>query len=203
MRGTRADARAKLDELRQTHALVRPGTTVPTIDGYFASWLARSPGQIVAVLLDEGRYVCSESTMYRLLREHGELRERRRQRRHPEYRKPELLATAPNQCWSWDITKLRGPTPGEWYALLVMLDIYSRMVVGWMLVRRAKASIAKAFIEQTIEDHHIVPGTLTIHADRGTEMTARPVASFSSGSPRAIAQPSARQRRQSVLGVAI
>ncbi len=135
----------------------------------------RSPGQIVAVLLDEGRYVCSESTMYRLLREHGELRERRRQRRHPEYRKPELLATAPNQCWSWDITKLRGPTRGEWYALLVMLDIYSRMVVGWMLVRRAKASIAKAFIEQTIEDHHIVPGTLTIHADRGTEMTARPV----------------------------
>jgi len=135
----------------------------------------RSPGQVVAVLLDEGRYICSESTMYRLLREHGEIRERRRQRRHPKYRKPELLATEANQCWSWDITKLRGPNRGEWYALLVMLDIFSRMVVGWMLVRRANASIAEAFIEQTIADHEIKPGSLTIHADRGVEMTAHPV----------------------------
>ena len=135
----------------------------------------RSPGQVVAVLLDEGRYVCSESTMYRLLREHGELRERRRQRRHPKYRKPELLATGPNQCWSWDITKLRGPNRGECYALLAMLDIFSRMVVGWILVRRANAVIAEAFIEQTIADHEITPGSLAIHADRGVEMTAHPV----------------------------
>ena len=98
--------------------------------------------------------------------------ERRRQRRHPEYQRPELMATGPNRCWSWDITKLRGPSRGEWYALLVMLDIYSRMVVGWMLVRRANAAIAKAFIEQTNADLHIAPGTLTIHADRGVEMTA-------------------------------
>jgi putative transposase len=135
----------------------------------------RSPGQVVAVLLDEGRYICSESTMYRLLREHNEVRERRRQARHPEYHKPELLARGPNQCWSWDITKLRGPNRGEWYALLVMLDIFSRMVVGWTLVRRANATIAERFIEQTISEHQIVPGTLTIHADRGSEMTAQPV----------------------------
>lgn len=135
----------------------------------------RSPAQIVAVLLDEGRYLCSESTMYRLLREYGEVRERRRQARHPEYHKPELLATGPNQCWSWDITKLRGPHRGEWYALLVMLDIFSRMVVGWTLVRRSNAAVAKQFIEQTIKEHQIAPGTLTIHADRGTEMTAQPV----------------------------
>jgi len=135
----------------------------------------RSPAQIVAILLDEGRYICSESTMYRLLRELGEVRERRRQAQHPEYHKPELLATAPNQCWSWDITKLRGPNRGEWFALLVMLDIFSRMVVGWMLVRRANATIAEGFIERTIAAHEIVPGTLTIHADRGTEMTAQPV----------------------------
>lgn len=135
----------------------------------------RSPAQMVAVLLDEGRYVCSESTLYRLLREHGEVRERRRQTQHPEYRKPELLATGPNQCWSWDITKLRGPNRGQWYALLVMLDIFSRMVVGWTLVRRANAAIAERFIEQTIQNHQIEPGTLTIHADRGPEMTAQPV----------------------------
>ncbi|MHB8461015.1 MAG: IS3 family transposase [Vulcanimicrobiaceae bacterium] len=135
----------------------------------------RSPAQVVAVLLDEGRYLCSESTLYRLLREHGEVRERRHQTQHPQYRKPELLATGPNQCWSWDITKLRGPYRGQWYALLVMLDIFSRMVVGWTLVRRANAAIAERFIEQTIQDHHIIPGTLTIHADRGSEMTAQPV----------------------------
>ena len=142
---------------------------------YSDRFVDRSPGQVVAILLDDKRYVCSESTMYRLLRENGEVLERRRLRRHPEYVKPELLARGPNECWSWDITKLRGPNRGEWYALLVMLDIFSRMVVGWMLVRRANASIAKAFIEQTIIDHEIEPGSLTIHADRGAETTAHPV----------------------------
>jgi putative transposase len=113
--------------------------------------------------------------MYRLLRKHGEVHERRRQAKHPEYHKPELMATGPGQCWSWDITKLRGPNRGEWFALLVMLDIFSRFVVGWMLVRRANAEIAEHFIEQTIAEHQIVPGTLTIHADRGSEMTAQSV----------------------------
>jgi putative transposase len=126
-------------------------------------------------MLDEGRYVCSESTMYRLLRERNEVHERRRQSKHPEYHKPELLATGPSQCWSWDITKLRGPNRGEWFALLVMLDIFSRYVVGWMLVRRSNADIAERFIEDTIAEHNIVPGTLTIHADRGSEMTAQSV----------------------------
>ncbi len=87
-------------------------------------FVERSPGQVVAILLDEGLYLCSESTMYRLLRQSDEVRDRRHQVQHPEYVKPELLATAPNQCWSWDITKLRGPHRGEWYALLVMLDIF-------------------------------------------------------------------------------
>ncbi len=111
--------------------------------------------------------------MYRLLRMSDEVRERRRQARHPEYVKPELLATAPNQCWSWDITKLRGPNRGEWYSLLVMLDVFSRMVVGWTLVRRADATIAAEFIAETIAVQCITPGTLTVHADRGTEMTAQ------------------------------
>lgn len=135
----------------------------------------RAPAAIHAVLLDEGVYLCSVSTMYRLLRSHDEVRERRRIARHPEYQKPELLATGPRQVLSWDITKLRGPHQGEWFALLVMLDIFSRFVVGWMLVRRANAELAKHFIAQTLERQGIEPGQAVVHADRGAEMTAQPV----------------------------
>ena len=131
--------------------------------------------QVHAQLLDEGRYLCSVSTMDRLLRANDEVRERRRIARHPEYRKPELLATGPRQVFSWDITKLRGPHKGEHYALLAMIDIFSRYVVGWMLVRRASAALAERFIAQTLKREGIEPGQLIVHADRGAEMTAQPV----------------------------
>jgi putative transposase len=134
-----------------------------------------APAAIHAILLEDGIYLCSVSTMYRLLRANQEVRERRRLARHPEYHKPELLATAPRQVFSWDITKLRGPHTGEWFNLLVMIDIFSRFIVGWMLVRRANANIAEQFIAQTMEREGVEPGQATIHADRGTEMTAQPV----------------------------
>jgi putative transposase len=135
----------------------------------------RAPATIHATLLDEGIYLCSVSTMYRLLRTNDEVRERRRIARHPEYHKPELVAVAPRQVFSWDITKLRGPHKGEWFALLVMIDIFSRFIVGWMLVRRANAELAEHFIAQTLEREGIQPGQVILHADRGIEMTAQAV----------------------------
>jgi len=140
-----------------------------------------APTQIFAQLLDEGVYLCSISTMYRILRANAQVLERRRVARHPEYRKPELLATAPRQVLSWDITKLRGPDKGVWYSLLVMIDIFSRYVVGWMLVRRSNAEIAKQFIADVVAREGIQPGEAVIHADRGTEMTAQPVCSLLDG----------------------
>jgi putative transposase len=134
-----------------------------------------APTQIYAQLLDEGVYLCSISTMYRILRANAQVLERRRIARHPEYQKPELLATAPRQVFSWDITKPRGPEKGVWYSLLVMIDIFSRYVVGWMLVRRSNAEVAKQFIGDVIAREGINPGEAVIHADRGTEMTAQPV----------------------------
>jgi len=134
-----------------------------------------APPQIFAQLLDQGVYLCSISTMYRILRANAQVLERRRIARHPEYQKPELLATAPRQVLSWDITKLRGPEKGVWYSLLVMIDIFSRYVVGWMLVRRANADIAKQFIGDVIARERIGPGEAVIHADRESEMTAQPV----------------------------
>lgn len=128
--------------------------------------------QIFAQLLDEGRYLCSESTMYRLLRRSTGVRERRDLARHPDYQKPELVASKPREVFSWDITKVRGPERGVWYSLLVMIDIFSRFVVGWCLVRRSTAAIAANFAERVVESQQIVPGQVVIHNDRGTEMTA-------------------------------
>jgi len=128
--------------------------------------------QVFAQLLDEGRYLCSESTMYRLLRANAEVKERRRLAQHPEYRKPELVATGPRQVLSWDVTKIRGPQKGVWFSLLVMIDIFSRFVVGWCLVRRSNAKVAEYFVSEIIEREGIEPGQVTIHNDRGTEMTA-------------------------------
>jgi putative transposase len=128
--------------------------------------------QVFAQLLDEGRYLCSESTMYRLLRANAEVKERRRLAQHPEYRKPELVATGPRQVFSWDVTKIRGPQKGVWFSLLVMIDIFSRFVVGWCLVRRSNAKVAEYFVSEIIEREGIEPGQVTIHNDRGTEMTA-------------------------------
>ena len=131
--------------------------------------------QVFAQLLDEGTYLCSPSTMYRLLRVNAQVHERRRVARHPEYHKPELLATRPREVFSWDITKLRGPEPGIWYSLLVMIDIFSRYVVGWKLVRSANGEIATEFIRSILERENIAPAQAVVHADRGTEMTAKPV----------------------------
>ncbi len=129
--------------------------------------------QVHAQLLDEGRYVCSASTMYRLLRANEEVKERRSIARHPEYKKPELLATGPRQVLSWDITKIRGPHKGVWFSLLVMIDIFSRLVVGWQVVRRANAAIAGNFIRVSLRSEGIAPGDAALHSDRGTEMTSQ------------------------------
>ena len=136
----------------------------------------RSPAAIQATLLDEGQYLCSTRTMYRLLEQEGESRERRDQLVHPPYQKPELLATAPNQLWSWDITKLLGPAKWTYFYLYVILDIFSRYVAGWMVAPRESAELARQFIEETIGKHAIPAGQLKIHADRGKVMTSKPVA---------------------------
>jgi putative transposase len=135
-----------------------------------------APAQVWATLLDEGIYLGSESTFYRLLRQGGESRERRAQAIHPAKVKPELLATAPKQVWSWDITKLRGPVKWTCYHLYVILDIYSRYAVGWMLATRESAALAEALIKQTCAKQGIDRDQLTLHADRGSSMTSKPVA---------------------------
>jgi putative transposase len=133
-----------------------------------------SPAQVYFTLLDEGTYLASESTYYRLLREHGEVRERRAQASHPPKKKPELVATAPNVCWSWDITKLRGPRRGEYFDCYVVLDIFSRYVVAWCVAPES-GELAKELIADAVRRHRVPPGQLTIHADRGSSMTSNPV----------------------------
>jgi putative transposase len=136
----------------------------------------QAPGQIYATLLDEGIYLCSVRTMYRVLAQAKEVRERRDQLRHPNYKKPELLATRPNQVWSWDITKLLGPAKWTYYYLYVILDIFSRYVVGWMVSNRESAMLAQHLIRETCAKHSIQKGDLSIHSDRGPSMTSKPVA---------------------------
>jgi putative transposase len=136
----------------------------------------RAPAEVYATLLDEGQYLCSERTMYRILAESQEVRERRDQLRHPNYRKPELLATAPNQVWSWDITKLLGPVKWTYFYLYVILDIFSRYAPGWLLAREENSLLAKRLIEETCQKQGILPGQLIIHSDRGSPMTSKPVA---------------------------
>jgi len=140
---------------------------------YSPRFVDRSPGEVVATLLDEGRYVCSERTMYRVLAAEGATRERRNQREHPAYTKPELMATAPNAVWSWDITKLLGPKKWTYYYLYAVLDLYSRYVVGWMVADRENATLASNLIEESCTKHGVVPNTLTLHSDRGAPMTAK------------------------------
>jgi len=125
---------------------------------------------------DQGVYLCSIRTMYRILEAEGEVRERRNQLRRPHYQKPELIATEPNQVWSWDITKLKGPAKWVYYYLYVIMDIFSRYVVGWMVAHRESETLAKRLIDQTCNKQDIVPGQLTIHADRGSSMTSKSVA---------------------------
>jgi putative transposase len=135
-----------------------------------------APATVYAKLLDEGRYLASVPTMYRILREHDEVRERRRHATHPPTVKPELVATAPNTVWSWDITKLLGPAKWTWFYLYVIIDIYSRYAPGWMLARFERAKLAEALLAETIAKQNIERDQLTIHADRGTSMASKPVA---------------------------
>jgi putative transposase len=135
-----------------------------------------APAEIYACLLDEGVYLASIRTLYRLLATSGELRERRRQTRHPAYRKPELLAIKPNEVWSWDITKLRGPAKWSYFYLYVILDIFSRRVVGWHVADAETAALLAPLIDEAVEKHGVPPGQLTLHADRGGPMKAKATA---------------------------
>jgi putative transposase len=136
----------------------------------------QAPAQIWATLLDEGRYLASVSTMYRILRTQHQVRERRRQARRPAHLKPELVADGPNQVWSWDITKLAGPHKWTWFHLYVILDVYSRYAVGWLVAPRESARLAEQLIAACATAENIPAGQLTLHADRGTSMTSRTVA---------------------------
>ena len=133
----------------------------------------RAPAEVVATLLDEGHYLCSERTMYRILAADRPVRERRNQREHPRYTKPELVATAPNQTWSWDITKLLGPTKWTYFYLYVVLDIFSRYAVGWMVADRENSALAGRLIEESCHKQGVQPQVLTLHSDRGAPMTSK------------------------------
>lgn len=136
----------------------------------------QAPAEVYATLLDEGVYLCSVRTMYRLLQAHQEVKERRRIRRHVKYEPPELLAERPKQVWSWDITRLLGPEKWQYYSLYVVMDIFSRYVVGWMVAPKESASLAEHLIQEACLRQGIGRGQLTIHADRGASMTSRTVA---------------------------
>ena len=135
-----------------------------------------TPRQVYATLLDEGVYLCHWRTMYRILADHDEVRERRNQLQHPTYSKPELLATGPNQLWSWDITKLKGPRKWSYYYLYVILDVFSRYVPGWMVSECESAMLAQQLIAESCAKQEIEPGQLTLHADRGSSMRSKTVA---------------------------
>jgi len=139
-------------------------------------YMDQPPAQVYASLLDKGRYLCSARTMYRILDEHDEVHERRAQAQHPQYEKPELLATRPNEVWSWDITKLKGPQKWTSFYLYVILDIFSRYAVGWMVAAAETAALAKRLIQETCAKQEIVAGQLTLHADRGSSMKSKCVA---------------------------
>ena len=133
------------------------------------------PRQVYATLLDEGTYLCHWRTMYRILKEHHEVRERRNQLKHPRHAKPELVATGPNQLWSWDITKLKGPAKWHSYYLYVILDVFSRYAVGWLLAEQESAQLAQTLIAETCAKQNIARDELTLHADRGAPMKAKTV----------------------------
>jgi putative transposase len=139
-------------------------------------FMDKTPREVYAELLDENTYLCSVRTMYRILAEHGQVRERRDQRRHPTYVKPELVARKPNQVWSWDITKVPGPQRGIYFSLYVVLDIYSRYVVGWAVARTESGRIARSMLAAAVEAEGVHPGELTCHSDRGTPMIAKSTA---------------------------
>jgi len=141
----------------------------------------QAPAEVYATLLDEGIYRCSIRTMYRILQENDEVRERRQQLRHPVYVKPELLAERPNQVWSWDISKLMGPSKWTYFCLYVIIDIFSRRVVGWCVADTESAALFKPLFESAVDHHAVSPGRLTLHADRGPSMKAKATALLLAG----------------------
>jgi len=138
-------------------------------------FMNQAPRQVYAALLDEGHYLCHWRTMYRILAAHDEVHERRLIRRHPAYKRPELLAEAPNEVWSWDITWLRGAHKLEKYPLYTVLDIFSRYVVGWMIAEEESSDLAKQLITETARKQSIQPDQLTLHADNGSPMKGKPL----------------------------
>jgi len=157
-------------------ALSDPERTAVLAELHADRFADAAPAAVYATLLDEGTYLASERTMYRILAASAEVRERRDQLRHPIYAKPELLATGPRELMSWDITKLRGPVRGTHYHLYVILDVFSRYVPGWMVAGHESAVLAERLIAETADKEGIIPGQLTIHADRGTSMRSKDVA---------------------------
>lgn len=162
---------------RTSHRALSPREQQAVLDHLHCErFMDKAAPQVWAELLDEGLYFCSLSTMYRILNQHQEIQERRNQLRHPNHPVPRLVATAPNQVWSWDITKLLGPVKWTFYYLYVLLDIFSRYVVGWMVARLESGTLAKRLIEESCIKQDVVPEQLTVHADRGPSMTSKPVA---------------------------
>jgi len=162
---------------RPSHRALRASERQTVLDTLHSPrFVDKAPRAVYATLLDEGVYLCSIRTMYRILDSHQEVRERRDQLRHPVYAKPQLLAVAPNQVWSWDITKLLGPVKWTYFYLYVILDIFSRYVVGWMVATRESKALAARLIAETVAKHEVPPGQLTLHADRGSSMKSKLVA---------------------------
>ena len=177
-RHQRAPTPARLRQPRRPHPRALTPNQQAVVRAHLNSeWFAdRALRAIYATLLDEGIRLCHWRTMYRLLHSDAATRERRAVRRHPIYARPELLATAPRQVWSWDITKLRGPQPGSWYNLYVVIDIFSRMIVGWLLADREDARLTERLIADACTREGIEPQQLTVQADRGAPMTSKLVA---------------------------
>ena len=163
-----------------------------------------APAQVYATLLDEGTYLCSERTMYRILAENQAVRERRAQRSHPNHPKPEVVARAPNEVWSWDITRLLGPQKWQYFYLYVILDIFSRSVTGWMVAQRETAGLAGHPVSETCLKHGVQPRVLTLHSDRGSPMTAKCTAQLLAdlGITQSLSRPKV-SNRQPVLGGAL
>lgn len=139
-------------------------------------FMDKAPAQVFAKLLEDGEYLCSTRTMYRVLAANDQVRERRAQRQHPVYTKPQLVATKPNQVWTWDTTKLPGPTKGTYFTLYVIIDLFSRYIVGWQVAARESAAVAQHLIDACCQKQGVSRGQLTIHADRGSPMTAKSTA---------------------------
>jgi putative transposase len=166
----------RVDRRRPPLVLSAGEETAVLADLHSERFMDLAPAEVYATLLEEGTYHCSLRTMYRVLDRHAEVRDRRNQLRHPVAAKPELLATGPNQVWSWDITMLKGPVKWTYFYLYVILDIFSRYAVGWLIAPRESAALAEQLIEASCQKHNVDKNQLTLHADRGPSMTSQTVA---------------------------